>query len=184
MWRLRFLLRVLRPSVLRRWWSELDQERLAAFGDLRLRVIDLRSGPDRNPELITTRVSAALELISTAGQGFGELVVDHLKQVIVASGVHHISVEPPVYWGTSACLESRDPEYIACELIWVATAIRLYRDARQARRRANAVGWLRLVGEPRRGSYELSRMVTCGSSGFGPSVRPPNTRLKLTPPGI
>jgi hypothetical protein len=138
MWRLRFLLRVLRPSVLRTWWSELDHERLATFGELSLRVIDLRSGADRNPERVTTQVSAALQLISAAGQGFGELVVDHLHQVLVAPGIHHISVKPPVYWGTSACLESDDAEYIACELIWVATAIRLYRDAKKTGRRANA----------------------------------------------
>jgi hypothetical protein len=140
MWRIRFLMRVLRPAVLRIWWRELDHVRLASSGDLSLRVIDLRSGPDRNPDLVVAQVSAALGLISAAGQGFGELVVDHLQQVIIAPGIHLISVKPPVYWGSSAWLESEEAHYLASQLIWVATSIRLHRNARHAKRRADPEG--------------------------------------------
>jgi hypothetical protein len=90
--------------------------------------------------LLVNQVSSALALISKAGQGFSELVTDHLKQVIVAPGIHLISVNPPIYWGSSAILESADEHHVACQLIWVATAIRLHRNARRARRRANSKG--------------------------------------------
>jgi hypothetical protein len=92
-------------------------------------------------------VSAALGLISAAQQGFGELVVDHLKQVIVSPGINLISVDPPVYWGSSAILESSEEPVIACHLIWVATAIRLYRNARRAKRHVDYDGLVKACWE-------------------------------------
>jgi hypothetical protein len=126
---------VLRPAVLRTLWSELDHLRFAQHGDLKLRVVDLRPPPERAPDSVVAQVSAALQLISEAKQGFGELVADHLKQVIVAKGVRVLSVNPPAYWESFDWEDSVDPHRVACMLIWAATAIRLYRDARRFRHR-------------------------------------------------
>ena len=130
--RLRLLRRVLRPSVLKIWWSELDDRRFAQHGDLKLRVIDLRAPPERAPESVVAQVTAALQLISQAKQGFGELVVDHLRQVIVARDVRVLSINPPAYWESFDWEDTIDPQRVACLLIWAATAIRLYRNARRS----------------------------------------------------
>jgi hypothetical protein len=90
---------------------------------------------ERAPESVVAQVGAALQLISEAKQGFGELVADHLRQVIVATGVRVLSVNPPAYWESFDWEDTVDPHQVACLLVWAATAIRLYRDARRSRRR-------------------------------------------------
>jgi len=73
----------------------------------------------------------ALERLSEAGQGFGELVTSHLRMVVAVDHLAHAYVLSSSAWGSTFQDQSRtDGHILACKLIWAAVAIRLARDAK------------------------------------------------------
>jgi hypothetical protein len=125
------LLRAPWGLIIRQTWLE----RTAKAGDLELRVMDLRCNGTRGPDKLTAVVQDALERLSAARQGFGELVTSHLRTVVaVDDAARMIWVNERVYASQFRGPEKNSGHYLACQLIWTATAIRLARDARAARR--------------------------------------------------
>ena len=117
--------------IIRETWLE----RAAKAGDLGLRVMDLRGNQTRDPDGLIALVQESLERLSAARQGFGELVTSHLYTVIAVDDVTRmIWVNERVYASQFRGAEKKSGHYLACQLIWSATAIRLARDARVARR--------------------------------------------------
>ena len=124
------LLRAPWGLIFRETWLE----RTAKAGSLQLRIMDLRGPASREPEALITVVQDGLERLSAARQGFGELVTSHLHTVIaVDDTTRMIWVKERVYASQFSGPEKRSGHYLACQLIWTATAIRLSRDARGAR---------------------------------------------------
>jgi hypothetical protein len=105
----------------------------ASHKDLDLTVMDWRPRlPEGAPEPIPV-VSDALRRISAAGQGFGELVASHLRTVIITHDLPSEVVPGTRAWVTNfSRAEARNSHYLACRLIWVATATRLARDAKRS----------------------------------------------------
>jgi hypothetical protein len=79
----------------------------------------------------------ALEMISSARAGFGELVTGHLRLVVVSGTAWDIAAPTARAYITPLGRHSRsNSQYLACRLIWAATWIRLVRDMdAQGRRR-------------------------------------------------
>jgi hypothetical protein len=120
-------------------WStfarEVFRNRFARHGDLQLLVMDLRRKELRNPAELVRVTSEALSRISAAGQGFGELVTSHLQAVVAAedpSTTTAVSVR--AYASDFRGHEAQNGHYLACQLVWAATATRLTWDARRTKR--------------------------------------------------
>jgi hypothetical protein len=110
-------------------------DRYATSGDLRLQFMDVRRPPNRDPEALGGILSDALERLSHAGQGFGELVTSHLRMVVATDHLAQAYVLPTSAWASTFQDQSRSNGHVlACKLIWAATSIRLARDARAAGR--------------------------------------------------
>jgi hypothetical protein len=109
--------------------------------------MDLRRNQTRDPEKLMAVVEDALQRLSAARQGFGELVTSHLHTVIaVDETARMIWVKERVYASPFRGPEKSSGHYLACQLIWTATAIRLARDARASgrtpdRERVGQVCW-------------------------------------------
>ena len=118
-------------TLLKEAWTD----RYATAGDLRLEFMDIRRPPKRNPEALRRVLNDALGRLSAAGQGFGELVTSHLRTVVATDDVRQEYALPTSAWGsTFEGQSSTNGHFVACELIWAATAIRLARDAKAAGR--------------------------------------------------
>ena len=72
----------------------------------------------------------ALQLISMAKGGFGELVTSHLR-LVGAVRVHHPAAWTSVrgYISPFRGHEGTNSQYLACQLVWAATFIRLCQDS-------------------------------------------------------
>jgi len=121
-------------------WREVFADRHAVSGDLRLTVWDWRRPPSRAPERAVALTSDALSELSTAGQGFGELVTSHLRFVVAVDDVtRQIGISPRAFIATFD--ESVwDARTLAARLVWAATAVRLGHNAMAAGRELNAAG--------------------------------------------
>jgi hypothetical protein len=120
--------------------SEAWRDRYATAGDLRLQFMDLRKPPRRDPGRLQSVLGDALERLSHAGQGFGELVTSHLRMVVAVDHVAQAYILSSSAWGSTFQDQSRTNGHIlACKLIWAATSIRLARDAKRAGRPLNTV---------------------------------------------
>jgi hypothetical protein len=128
----RFIVRLARPSTLRILGRLVlpGTTGIAEYGDLRLTVIDARPKARRNlPQLIEV-VTGALKLLSSARQGFGELVTSHLHSVLaVPPGRTGASWPARAYGSTFEGPESRNSQYLACILVRSATIVRVRRDS-------------------------------------------------------
>jgi hypothetical protein len=130
------LLRAPWPLIAREAWLT----RSAKAGDLTLRVMDLRGKNTRHPNALTAVVRDALERLSAARQGFGELVTSHLHTIVaVDERTRAIWVKERVFASQFRGPEQNSGHYLACQLIWTATAIRLTRDWRAAGRSLDRV---------------------------------------------
>lgn len=131
-------LRLLREAV---------AEREATAGSLRLKFMDVRRAPRHDPDALKAVLTEALERLSAARNGFGELVVDHLRLVVAADHVEkHYDLGASAWGSRFQGRERYDAHYLACHLIWAATAVRLARDAAHAkqsfdRARVRAACW-------------------------------------------
>jgi hypothetical protein len=110
--------------------KRLYRARRVSQSGLQLDFVDLRLRAKRNPEEIRRVLSDALQRISVARSGFGELVTSHLK-VLAAAGVSKEVILPAarVYMCSFDGAERTNGHYLACLLIWAATSLRLSRDA-------------------------------------------------------
>ena len=122
-------------EVVRAPWPLLVQEawlnRSATAGSLRLPFMDLRRPPQRDPAGLERVLTEALERLSRAGQGFGELVTSHVRLVVAVDHVVQAYVLSSRAWGSTFQDPSRTNGHIlACKLVWAAAAIRLARDAK------------------------------------------------------
>src|SRR5688572_29076908 len=91
-------------------------DRRAQAGDLRLRVMDFRGSGSRHPDALTAVVRNALERLSAARQGFGELVTSHLHTVIaVDERTRAIWVKERVYASQFHGPERNSGHYLACQ---------------------------------------------------------------------
>lgn len=109
---------------------------------------------DRSEAEILDTLTHALQLISAAKGGFGELVTSHLRMV-GASKVPRPYVSPKMraYITSFSGNEGDNSQYLACTLVWAATYLRLALDAieykkafdREALHRASFDAQLRFV---------------------------------------
>jgi hypothetical protein len=121
-------------AILKESW----RDRYAVAGDLRLRYVDLRHGAARDPEGLERVLSDALEHLSYAGQGFGELVTSHLQTVVAMDRVTHGWAPGKSAWASNFQGMARtNGHFVACQLVWYATAIRLERDRKASGRALN-----------------------------------------------
>lgn len=117
------------PLIFREAWYD----RNAKWGDLQLMFMDIRKSPNHDPHTLEKTLTDALERLSIAGQGFGELVTSHLLMVVATDYVGQAYVLPSRVWASTFQDRSRtDGHILACMLIWAATSIRLARDAKAA----------------------------------------------------
>jgi hypothetical protein len=96
-------------------------------------------------------VSQALQRISGAGQGFGELVTAHLRSVLaLPPGRLGASWPARAYGSTFEGVEGRSSHYLASRLVWAATQVRLRRDAAASGRQPDEVQIRRSCSEAQR----------------------------------
>jgi len=104
----------------------------------RVRGIDfvyLSASVGASAATLTRVLTEALDLISVARGGFGELVGSHLR-LVVALNTKEGWVLPWArgYVSNFSPPESESAQLLACRLVWAATVIRLSQDAFQAGR--------------------------------------------------
>jgi len=100
-------------------------------------LLDLRADRFMDNDQLETVLSEALEHITAARAGFGELVSSHLRQVVAVDAPYE-SVSPLArsYYTTFPARDRRSTFYLACKLVWAATFIRLLRNHAWWRRSA------------------------------------------------
>lgn len=97
---------------------------------------------------IESTLAKALDVIANAKGGFGELVKSHLRLVAAIRVPHaYASHNSRAYVSAFGGHEATNSRYLACQLVWAATSIRLSRDALA---RANAIDKVSV----RRAAYE------------------------------
>jgi hypothetical protein len=105
---------------------------------------------------IESTLARALDVIATARGGFGELVKSHLRLVSAIKVSHaYASHNTRAYVSPFSGHEATNSRYLACQLVWAATFIRLSRDAvastsaidKASIRRAAYEAQLRFVGQ-------------------------------------
>lgn len=110
------------------WWLAGRVFGVRLLGDIAFVYVSADEG--RTAADVETILTRALGLISTAKGGFGELVTSHLKFVGAVSGrPPYISTNMRGYISRFRGPEATSETYLACELVWAATYIRLSRDA-------------------------------------------------------
>jgi hypothetical protein len=95
-----------------------------------IEFMDMR--PDRRADghEVLELIGQAIDWISTAKAGFGELVTSHLRLVVaMPSDSERALPTVRIYVSPFEGHERRNSQYLACRLIWAATYIRLARDA-------------------------------------------------------
>jgi hypothetical protein len=122
----------------RGWWRLLARVyggKPARGGSLELATIDVRPRTERLEHNLTVATSRALERISDARGGFGELVASHLRVVAAMPDYTETRVHPNVaaYLCPFSGAERTSAHLWASHLVWAATVSRLARDAMQAR---------------------------------------------------
>jgi hypothetical protein len=102
-----------------------------------LQLLDVRGASEEDEAYLVGCFVEALEMISAARAGFGELVTGHLRLVVVSGTAWDIAAPMARAYITPFGRHSRsNSQYLACRLIWAATWIRLVRDMdAQGRRR-------------------------------------------------
>jgi hypothetical protein len=79
---------------------------------------------------IESTLAKALDVIANAKGGFGELVKSHLRLVSAIRVPHaYASQNSRAYVSAFRGHEATNSRYLACQLVWAATFIRLSRDA-------------------------------------------------------
>jgi hypothetical protein len=125
-------------AVERGWWRLLTRVYggdAARAGSLELATIDVWPRTDRLEHSLAEATSRALERISEARSGFGELVASHLRVVAAMPGDAETRVHPNVaaYVCGFSGPERTSAHLWASHLVWAATVSRLARDAMLAR---------------------------------------------------
>jgi hypothetical protein len=102
-----------------------------------LQVLDVRGASEEDEAYLFKCFAEALEMISSARAGFGELVTGHLRLVVVSGTAWDLAAPTARAYITPFGRHSQsNSQYLACRLIWAATWIRLVRDMdAQGRRR-------------------------------------------------
>lgn len=82
---------------------------------------------DADSTHVEHRLREAIHLIRQAGGGFEELVLSHLRLVVVDDVKEPMAHPVPrAYVSSFDGHEARSSEYLACQLIWAATYNRLF----------------------------------------------------------
>jgi hypothetical protein len=136
------------------WWWMLKTSNVHVIAGLRFLYISAEN--DRPAAEIRAALADALEQISVARGGFGELVGSHLKFVVALNTQDARVLRYARGYVTSfPTLEIINPHYLACRLIWAATYVRLVHDMivhrltidlRQVRE-ASRTAQLRFIGQ-------------------------------------
>jgi len=101
----------------------------ARYGDLELAFFDLRPSGERSRSEVRRLLTDALQRLSAAKGGFGELIADHLRMVAVMSAPRgRVLFNLRVYICPFDGAERSSGHYLASRLIWAATTLRLSRD--------------------------------------------------------
>jgi hypothetical protein len=101
----------------------------AKYGGLELAFFDLRSSGERDRGQARRMLQDALERLSAAKGGFGELIADHLRMVAIMRVPHgRVVFKLRAYVCPFGGAERTSGHYLACKLIWAATTLRLSRD--------------------------------------------------------
>jgi hypothetical protein len=121
------------------WWLRTRTHKIARLGNID--ILFLGADGELSSEAILSIVKRALEEISAAKAGFGELVESHL-QFVAARKVDGSFAMPEVrgFVSSFSGREGDDPLYLAARLVWASTYIRLWRDATASGRSANRDG--------------------------------------------
>ncbi len=94
-----------------------------------LQVLDVRGASEEEKSHLVRCLTDALEMITTARAGFGELVTGHLRLVVASGTAWDLATPMARAYITPFGRYSQDnSQYLACRLIWAATCIRLIRD--------------------------------------------------------
>jgi hypothetical protein len=110
------------------WWAAKRMYGIHRVGDIDL--LFMSADNQRTAADIEIVLTRSLNLISAAKGGFGELVTSHLKLVVaVDAGQPYVSRHARAYVSHFHGPEATNGQYLACQLIWAATFIRLSRDA-------------------------------------------------------
>lgn len=109
------------------WWLAKRVYQTKRIGGIEFVYID--ADGHRPAAELEMALAEALSLISAARGGFGELVVSHLwlvaaVQVPSVYALHSVRAYVSPFRGH----EATNSQYLACQLVWAATFIRLSRD--------------------------------------------------------
>jgi len=97
------------------------------IGDIDFVYIDAEG--NRSEEAIAEVLKKALQFVSLAKGGFGELVTSHLRLVIAVPVRSYTSPNLRALVTSFEGQEGTHSQYLACQLVWAATYIRLAHDA-------------------------------------------------------
>ena len=126
-------------SLERAWWRVLARcygTTVVQAGTLQLRTLDTRSRLERIEHAVEPVTREALQRISAARGGFGELVTSHLRIVAIMPGPPEGRVHAGIgaYVTSFTGAERTNAHHWAAQLIWAATIVRLTHNAVHARR--------------------------------------------------
>ena len=109
------------------WWMLRTSTTIRMHG---LSFVYISSKDDCPAHEIQRALADALDRISKAKGGFGELVTSHLRFVAALDAPQSAVVYyARGYVSPFPSIECRNPHFLACRLIWAATYVRLSQDA-------------------------------------------------------
>lgn len=118
------------------WWLARRIYRVETVGPFEF--IDMRAARSGDHDELVRTLGEADAIIRLANAGFPELVADHLKLVAAMDIPRgHIQANVRGYVHPFTGPTRNNPYVLACRLVWVATCLRLERDAAAYGRRFN-----------------------------------------------
>jgi len=94
-----------------------------------LRFVYLSAEHNRSQDALARVLEEAMERISVAKGGFGELVGSHLRFIAAINAPRSwIATSARGYISTFPDMEVDNPHYLACRIVWAATFVRLSHD--------------------------------------------------------
>jgi hypothetical protein len=131
------------------WWLARRIYKVERIGPLEF--IDMRAHRDRDHGQMVATIEDALNSIKAAKGGFSEIVTDHLR-FVAAMDVKRGEIQATVqgYVHPFAGPGRTNGQVLACRLVWVATCIRLERNAAAHEKPFNKEAIVRACNEAQR----------------------------------
>ncbi len=110
------------------WWWMLKTSKVTRIRGMAFVYISAADATP--PETIAATLDDALERVSLAQGGFGELVTSHLRFVAAIKAPRSwVAVAARGYVSPFTLTERENAHYLACRLLWAATLTRFSQDA-------------------------------------------------------